>query len=155
MGYNKAWARLSQVVHGNVSSQHMSSTLRGDYHGHPVLAMIRRGGQDTLDVFSVEIPAGPGGRGWEIAYRSEQLLGRETWRVSTKDPALQSKLDAAGVATRFRDWPEHTSVHYDAAQGVLVLREEIFAPSSEHFKAQLDLLESLAEMNRRLNAGRG
>ncbi len=149
--YNKAWAPLLKVVHGTVKSQHMTSTLSGDYHGHPVRATISRGGQDLPDKFAVEIPAGKGGRDWELAHRSEKLLGPETWRAFTKDPALQGRLDAANVAARLQNWPGHTVVRYDARRGALTLEEEIFSPPAEHFKAQLGLLESLVDVNRQLN----
>jgi hypothetical protein len=86
-----------------------------------------------------------------MAYRSEQLPGRETWRASTKDPALQSKLLAANVAASLQNWPQHAEVLCDATRGTLAVREEIFAPTLEHFKAQLTLLEWLAEVNRQLN----
>ena len=83
--------------------------MSGSYHGHPVTATIRRGSRDKPDTFSVEMAIRPGGRDWEIAYRSEQLPGRETWRASTMDPALQSKLLAANVSASLQNWPQHTS----------------------------------------------
>ena len=33
----------------------------------------------------------------------------------------------------------------------MTVREDILAPTAEHFKAQLELLEWLAEVNRQLN----
>jgi len=149
--YHKAWAPLLRVVNGTVKSQRRTSTLSGDYRGHPVGARISKGGRNVPDKFSVEVPAGQGGRDWELAHRSEKLLGPESWRVFTKDPALQAKMEAAGVPTTLKDWPEHTAVRYDAAKGTLTLTEEIFSPQPGHFKSQLDLLDWLAEVNRQLN----
>lgn len=149
--YNKAWAPLLKVVHGTVKSKHMTSTMSGEYQGHPVRATIARGGQDLPDKFSVEIPTDKAGRDWQLAHRSEKLLGPESWRVFTKDPALQAKMEAAGVATTLKDWPGHTTIRYDAARGTLTLTEDIFSPTAVHFKSQLDLLEWMVEVNRQLN----
>jgi hypothetical protein len=150
-GLTRTWTPLLQVVHGTVTSRHLTSTLSGEYHGYPVLATISRGGQDTPDVFSVEIPAGPGGRDWGIAHRSEKMLGPETWRPFTKDPALQTRLTSAGAAAHFQAWPKHAQVQYDAARGKLAMREEILAPTPEHFREQLNMLEWLAEVNADVN----
>ncbi len=150
-GFNKAWAPLRRLVPGTVKSRRRSSTLSGKYQDHPVRATITRGKHDEADCFSVEIPVGTGGRDWELAHRSEKLLGPESWRVFTKDPALEAKMEAAGVAATLKDWPDHTTVRYDSARGTLTLLEPISSPPAARFKAQLDLLEWLAEVNRRLN----
>ena len=105
-GFTKAWTPLLQVVHGTVKSRDMTSKLTGEYHGHPVVATITRGGQDTPDVYTIEMPAGPGGRDWEIAHRSENFLGSEMWRVFTTDPALQGRLTAERAGSPIPDMAE-------------------------------------------------
>ena len=150
-GYRKAWAPLAPVIHGHFTGRRWLTTMSGEYGGRPVTAHISRGGEDFPDLFTVRMHVPVGGRDRELAHRSEKFLGPESWRVFTKDPALQEKLNAAGVPSRLRNWPEQTVVEYIAGQGALELREEMLAPSAKHFKAQLDLLDALAAVNRELN----
>ncbi len=146
----KGWSPLISLVRGKVKKRRKESTMTGSYHGHAVTARLSNGA-DTPPEFVVQMPLGSGGRDWQISRRSEKLLGPETWRVSTKDPALQARLEAANVVVWLRNWPSQTAVSYDAAQGILTVKEDGPLPSAEHFSAQLELLEALAEMNRKVN----
>ncbi len=150
-GYRRAWKRLVPVIGGNVQTDKNISTLTGEYRGRPIFARISAGGALTAHSFCIVTPAGPGGRDWEIAHRSERLLGPETWRAFTKDPALQSRLQAARVPERFRGWPASTTVSYDARRGTLSLTEAASPPTVGHFRAQLDVLQAMLEVNREMN----
>ncbi len=149
--YSKTCKKLGPVVGGKIQHDKTAGTLTGEYRGHPVVARFPRELAQASNTFHVTIPAGPGGRDWEIAHRSEKLLGPESWRAFTKDPALQSRLEAARVPERFQGWPRSTVVVYDARRGTLSLAEQFSAPSADHFRAQLDVLEAMLQVNRDLN----
>ncbi len=152
-GYRRAWKPLVRVVDGVVQTDKTDSTLTGEYRGHAILARISNGSAQGAITFHIVTPAGPGGRDWEIAHRSEKLLGPETWRAFTQDPALQQRIESARVPERFQGWPKSTTVSYDSRRGTLSLSEEGAAPSGDHFRAQLEVLEAMLEVNREMNAG--
>lgn len=149
----RAWKRLVRVIDGEIKTEKKISTLNGKYHGLPVFARVSVQAAETPPSVYIVVPAGPGGQDWEIAHRSEKLLGPETWRAFSKDPALHDRLEGARVPERLQGWPTSTTVRYEARRGVLSLEEEFTAPSAEHFRAQLDALETMRKVNREMNAG--
>jgi hypothetical protein len=149
--YSRAWAPLQRVVRGKLKHERNASKLIGTYQDQPLMATIARGGKDLPDTFTIEMPGHKGGRDWEVAHRSEKMLGPEGWRLFTKDPALQARMEAAGIPACMRDWPEHVVVRYDSARGMLSLTEQIFAPPEAHFRAQLGLLQAFDEVNGQVN----
>jgi hypothetical protein len=150
-GFNEAWAPLLPVIQGSVKSRGTRSTMTGSYHDHPVTASMWRGGADMPATFAVQIPVAPGGRDWAITHGSEKMLGPQAWRPFTKDPALQARLEASKVVEPLQGFPDDMVVQYDGRQGMLSVEEQIEAPSVDHFKALLKLLEWLADVNRQLN----
>jgi len=150
-GFERVWKPLIPVVRGKVKNGRSESTMTGDYRGRPVTASLRRGEADQPLAFSLQMPVGSSGRDWEVSRRSEQLLGPEAWRPYTQDPALQARLESVNVAGMLRNWPNDTVVRYDARQGILTLCQQAFNQSAGNFKATLNLLESLAEVNRQVN----
>ncbi|HTP01988.1 MAG TPA: hypothetical protein VMJ64_11495 [Anaerolineales bacterium] len=148
--FRKTWQPLMRLVKGKASRRRGQVTLSGKYHDHEVVASLVAG-DGAAPIFSVHIPAETGGRNWEISRRSERLLGPERWRASSKDPAIQMRLEEANVAGWLQNWPPQTVVCYDAARGMLMLSQNGPAPSAEGFRAQLELLEALADVNRQIN----
>lgn len=149
----RAWKRLVQVIDGQIKSERRIRTLTGQYRGHPVIARVPEVAGGVPAPFFIVVPAGPGGQDWEIAYRSEKLLGPETWRAFSKDPALHDWLEGARIPERLQGWPKSTIIRYEARRGSLCLGEDFSAPSAEHFRAQLDVLEAMLEVNREMNGG--
>jgi hypothetical protein len=151
-GSRRSWQRLVRVIDGEIKTEKKIRTLTGRYHGHPVIARVSDGAGEAPAPFFVVVPAGPGGQDWEIAHRSEKLLGPETWRAFSKDPALHERLEGARIPERLQGWPKSTTIRYEARRGTLSLGEDLSKTSAEHFRAQLDVLEAMLEVNREMNA---
>ena len=70
-----------------------------------------------------------------------------------QDPALHDRLEEARIPERLQGWPRSTTIRYEARRGTLSLGEDFSAPSPEHFRAQLDVLEAMRDINREMNGG--
>lgn len=152
-GSRKGWKSLVHVIDGEMKTDKKVRTLTGKYRGHSVFAQISGPGAKTLQPFYLVVPAGPGGQDWEIAHRSEKLLGPEAWRAFSKDPALHDRLEDARIPALLQGWPRSTTIRYEAQRGMLSLGEDVSTPSPEHFRAQLDALEAMLDVNREMNGG--
>lgn len=152
-GGRRGWKSLVRVIDGEMKTEKKVRTLTGKYRGHTVIAQILNQGTETPQACYVVVPAGPGGQDWEISHRSEKLLGREAWRAFSKDPALHDRLEEARIPERLQGWPRSTTIRYEARRGTLSLGEDFSAPSPEHFRAQLDVLEAMRDVNREMNEG--
>lgn len=150
-GARMGWKSLVRVIDGEMKLEKKLRTLTGKYRGHPVMARISEPGSATPQAFYIVVPAGPGGQDWEIAHRSEKLLGPETWRAFSKDPALHDRLEGARIPERLQGWPRSTTIRYEARRGTLSLGEDFSTPSAGHFRAQLDVLEVMLDVNREMN----
>ena len=113
--------------------------------------------------YSLTITPGRWGKDWEARYGVEGMLdlfGPKSWHIDTEDEALKQRLIDSGVITTLQNWAEHPTavwVVWDAKKGSLnhIIKVDFywFGPSPEQFKAQLDLVNHLLEINKRANVG--
>lgn len=166
-----AWGPLVGLVNGKVTGDGggaASSWLSGTYQGRPVVAKLapnlnqHEDGGSKYNYFEVALTETPGGHDWAVEYARGALgLGRAEWRVVTKNPALQTALEAAGVIdliAPFGQPPGHfvmPTVAYDRREASLRYRADIspaVAPTPQQFGRMVGLLAQLAEINARVNA---
>ena len=153
--YAELWGRIAGLVNGTSKG----SQMIGTYMGAMVEARIKSFSDDDETTYYYELSLTPGGRGqdWSVNYGGEKLLGfgEKRWHVKAKDDALKDRLVAARVVELVAVRPQHSNVSYKAKRGVLVyhetLRSGFDVPAPEEFKAQLELLGRLAEVNRQVN----
>lgn len=155
--YAELWGRLAGLINGTSKGSRMTGT----YMGAPVEAKINavsdNDGGATSYYYELSLVQGGRGQDWSVNYGGEKLLGfgEKRWHVKTKDDALKDRLASARVVEIVAVRPQHSHVSYKAKRGALVYQETIggaFAvPAPEEFKAQLELLARLAEVNRQVN----
>ena len=153
--YAKLWGRIAGLVNGTSKGSRMTGT----YQGAPVEAEIKMFSDDDETTYFYKLSLTPGGRGqdWSVRYGGEKLFGsgEKHWHVKTKDDALKDRLVAARVLELVAVRPQHCEVKYKAKLGMLVYQESARnardVPAPEQFKAQLELLARLAEINRQVN----
>jgi hypothetical protein len=153
--YAKLWGRIAGLVNGTSKGSRMTGT----YQGTQVNAELKPIFDDDETTYYYELSMTPGGRGqdWSVRYGGEKLFGsgKQHWHVKTKDDALKGRLVAAHVLELVAVRPQHTEVKYKAKLGMLVYQESARnardVPAPEQFKAQLELLARLADVNRQVN----
>lgn len=153
--YAKLWGRIAGLVNGTSHG----SRMMGTYQGAPVEAEIKMFSDDDETTYYYKLSMTPGGRGqdWSVRYGGEKLFGsgEQRWHVKTKDGALKDRLVAARVLELVAVRPQHTEVKYKAKLGMLVYQEAargaFDVPAPEEFKAQLELLARLVDVNRQVN----
>jgi hypothetical protein len=153
--YAELWGRIAGLVNGTWKG----SRMVGTYEGALVEAEIKSISGDDETTYYYELSMTPGGRGqdWSVKYGGEKLLGfgEQRWHVKAKDDALKDRLVAARVLELMAVRPQHNEVKYKAKPGTLVYQETargaFGVPAPEDFKAQLELLARLADVNRQVN----
>lgn len=153
--YHKLWAPLIPLVHGAAQG----SRLSGNYAGMPVTARIAGAGEETPAYhYELTMTPGPSGVDWSLAYTGEKFLGTgaKTWRIKTKDEELCRRLADAGATAAIQAWADQPEIAYKSKSGTLHYWQGVAGmgdvPSPDALQAQLDLLASLAKINKQVNA---
>ena len=153
--YGKLWGPLAALVSGKAQG----SRLSGTYRGMPVAARITGGGEDTPYYYELTMTPGPSPQDWSLGFTGEKFLGTGTkaWRVRSKDDGLQRRLTDAGAALAVQDLAGQPDITFKGKNGVLTYRTQTNGafdiPTVDQFKAQLDLLAQLSELNGKANVG--
>lgn len=166
-----AWGPLVGLVNGQVTGDGggaASSWLSGTYQGRPIVAKLapnlnqHEDGGSKYNYFEVALTETPGAHDWAVEYAHRVLgLGRAEWRVVTKNPTLQTALEAAGVidlVAPFGQPPGHfvmPTVAYNHREASLRYRADIspaVAPTPQQFEQMMALLVRLAAVNAQVNA---
>ncbi len=162
--------RIAEVIDGVLVGHHQ---LRGRYGAHPAEVTLEAMdfGGTTPSSLEVALMIAPGGADWRATFGC--LPGaRKTkgWYVASRDRVLAEQLTQLGVLTLLRHRycsvgqrceaelgaPE---VRYSAGSGRLCYFVRVAGGTmtttftSEHFRAQLDLLTRLGTLDARANAG--
>ncbi len=153
--YGKLWGPLAAMINGKAQG----SRLSGTYRGMPVAARITGGGEDTPFYYELTMTPGLAPQDWALGFTGEKFLGTgaKAWRVKTKDEGLHRRLTDAGAAQAVQSLPGQPDITYKGKNGVLTYRTQTNGafdlPSADQFKAQLDLLAQLSDLNRKANTG--
>ena len=153
--YAQLWPALASMVDGTFKS----SKMTGTYNGMPVQARINAVSNDNSTEYFYELTLTPGAQGkdWALSYTGDKLLGlgEKHWHIKTKDHALEQRLSALGVIDLIEDWRGHPNVTYKSKHGILKYETRVHnafeLPAPDQFKAQLDLLARLAQINAQAN----
>jgi hypothetical protein len=148
---SRAWLPLVHIVNGTLERKYMSAILRGTYQGHPIQATLIVGGAEDADTFRIEMTTDSRGTNWSVRYGSEKLFGKDQWYVRTSNDRLQQGLAQSGVLAEMQRWDSHPTVSYQAQPGLLVYEEKGSVAKPERFRAQLDLLLRLVQINQHVN----
>lgn len=133
--------------------------MTGAYNGMPVQARINAVSSDDSTEYFYELTLTPGAQGkdWALSYTGDKMLGlgAKSWHIKTKDEALQQRLASLGVLDTIQQWPSTPEIVHKARPGTLKYEQQVnsmFAlPAPDQFKAQLDLLARLAQINAQAN----
>lgn len=153
--YGRLWGPLAALVNGKAQS----SRLAGTYRGMPVAARITGGGEDTPYYYELTMTPGPSPQDWSLGYTGEKFLGSGTkaWRVKSKDDGLQRRLNDAGASLAVQSLTGQPDITFKGKNGILTYRTQTNGafdlPTADQFKAQLDLLAQLSELNGKANTG--
>lgn len=158
--YDQLWPSLAPLVNGTAKG----NTLSGTYNGMPVQARVKTvSDSDNSTEYYYELALTQAGQGkdWALNYGGDKLLGmgKKAWHVKTRDEALKQRLTDAGALALVEQWPGYPDVAYKAKTGTLQYTTQVktmFAiPAPDEFRAQLDLLNNLAQINQQTNAVTG
>ena len=152
--FTKAWSPLVPIVNGTVVGDGgggSTSWLTGTWQGRRVQAIMSPGRNRYSDEsgfkyneFGVELLDVPGAQDWRIG---------EERRIETKDLSLGQRLEASGILLILEAFGAPT-VSYSRAQKRLSYSEDAgsrWIPTPEHFRAELDLMLRLAQINEQVN----
>lgn len=153
--YGKLWGPLAALINGKAQS----SRLAGTYRGMPVAARITGGGEDTPYYYELTMTPGPSPQDWSLGFTGEKFLGSgaKAWRVRSKDDGLQRRLTDAGAPLVVQNIVGQPDITFKGKNGILIYRTQTNGafdlPTADQFKAQLDLLAQLSELNGKVNSG--
>lgn len=168
--YARAWKPLLGVVQGVVlpsTGGGADSRIRGSYKGHDIFAAMApqasKGEDSRYNHFEVGIIGLQGALDWKIAHVRRLLPSGSTpdRRLETKDEALRSRLEAAGIVRIVEalgimpDAPDPPA-SYSMAQGILRIQCDCgpeWIPSEAFFVEMIETLIALARINAECNAG--
>jgi hypothetical protein len=172
--FAKAWSPLVPLVNGTVTGDGggaATSWLTGVYRGAQMRASMSpdrntssEGGGTKYNYFDVTLLDVPGARDWAVIYDTPILgFGKKGWRVKAEDAALEEDLLRSGVVEMVaRFGVPHLpasfglpAVEYRRRERTLRYSADVtpqWAPTPEHFRAQLELLLRLAEVNKEVNS---
>lgn len=176
--YSNALTPLAPIINGTFATDSLShGWLAGTYENRKVHVASTPGVNEMsstgfsnsgskayrYNAFDVEVQNVAGESDWNLTWgmhNAAQILSREqSWKFSADEALLQrlqnsdiiGELDAfAGAGVRGLP-----TVIYNARQKTLTHRDNIspnIAPSSEHFKKQLDLVLRLAQISEQINS---
>jgi hypothetical protein len=142
------WRPLLAIIGG----QSRAGRISGTYSGMPVEARIAEDG-DGASFWELSLTLPGGGADWSLTYTGQKFLGSGTkaWRIKSKDEGVPVRMGDAGALDLVRQWPTYPEIDYKAKTGLLSYRENVggpyAVPAPDAFRAQLDLLVKLAELN--------
>ncbi len=161
---------IAEVIDGVVVDHHQ---LRGRYGTHPAEVILSAGSFNGTTPSSLEVALmiAPGGADWHATFG--RLLGaRRTkgWYVQSDDRVVAEQLTQLGVPTLIQHRYDSVGQRYEAKRGAPEVRYSAESGrlryfvyvaggrltttfTSEHFRAQLDLLTRLSTLDARVNAG--
>ncbi len=163
--------RIAEVIDGVVVGHHQ---LRGRYGAHPAevtLTAMGMGVTSPPSSLEVALMIAPGGADWLATFgRLPGARKTKGWYVASRDRVLAEQLTQLGVLTLLQHryysvgqrWETELwapEVRYSAESGRLRYFVRVAGGrltttfTSEHFRAQLDLLTRLGTLDARANAG--
>lgn len=156
---NAKYAELWPPLASQVSGTYKSSKMNGSYEGRPIQARINSTSDDnsTTYLYELALTAAPQGKDWALSYTGDKLLGmgQKSWHVKTKDDLLKQRLIDAGAPALVERWDSYPQVSYKAKSGTLKYEQQVGGmhalPAPEQFKAQLELMSRMAQLNSQVN----
>lgn len=168
---SEAWAGrvlapLAPILGGGAKLS--AGSLRGSYQGIELRAFYAKDKNDRWDsenstgfnAFYIEAMGLPGQKDWSIKFHVSGLLGQGPKKlvIHTADQGLAERLAQTGVieavsrvSTPSEDF---VTVAYDARRKALTYTDDVSpksVPAGEQFRAQLDLVIRLVEINAVVN----
>lgn len=161
---------IAEVIDGVVADHHQ---LRGRYGTHPAEVILSAGSFNGTTPSSLEVALmiAPGGADWHATFgRLPGARRTKGWYVQSDDRVVAEQLTQLGVLTLLQHrygsvgqrWETELGapeVRYSAESGRLRYFVNVAGGrltttfTSEHFRAQLDLLTRLSTLDARVNAG--
>ena len=148
---SRTWEPLVPIVKGTLKRIYGSAELRGTYGERAIFATRILGGAEDPDRFRIEMSTISHGADWLIRYGSERLFGKDQWYLEAGHETLRQRLEQSDILATMQRWESHPTISYQTNSGVLTYEEEGQVPSPEHFRAQLELLFHLAQINEQVN----
>jgi hypothetical protein len=179
MRFVKAWQPLVPIIGGSIRGDGggaATSWLSGTYKGKDVHASMSPNANDSgrsgstmtgfaFNAFELILRDVPGTQDWSITYHIPLLGGAgQEWRISTKDTALQERLQAQGIVNLVASlgYPSAAAVgaglpvlRYTAREAQLHYREDAgseWLPTPDRFREELETLLRVASINAQVNA---
>lgn len=166
--FAKAWTPLLPIISGKITQDGggaATSWLTGTYQGRRVQASMvpdrnRYSGESgsRYNHFEVALLEVSGLQDWSVVYKTPVLgFGEYGWRIQTPDKALEARLLAAGVLQVVARLQCDT-LEYKAKAQRLTCEQDItpqWVPTPERFRADLELLILLAQVNEKVNIAEG
>ena len=152
-GGEDVWAQVSAIIGG---TRHRAKLI-GSYEGRPVEVFIQDEGYEMTSYRYYLIMKVPmRGYDWTIDYGEFSFLNpTKSWHIKSGDEAIRQRLREAGAVELVEQDRWRPKVRYRADRGTLeyarFVVEADSVPAPDEFKAQLDLLARLADMNEELN----
>lgn len=162
--FAKAWVPLLPIINGTITDDGggaATSWLTGTYQGRRVRASMtpernRYSGESDpkYNHFDVALLDVPGRQDWRVMYKTPVLgFGEYGWRIQTQDKTLEARLQAAGVLQQVAQL-QCDALEYKTKAQTLTYEQDLtpqWVPTPERFRADLELLILLAQVNEQVN----
>ncbi|GAB3327961.1 hypothetical protein GCM10027299_29320 [Larkinella ripae] len=168
--FRRIMAPLAPIVNGKIDGDFNKGWMEGQYRGRTFwMVMFPKrnvySGESGFkyNSFTITLKEEPGQHDWSLNYGNANLLdafrGKQQWYVVTENATLRHRLEnpalIAELEATVQGWGQGRIVAYTRSNASLAYEADVsprLIPTEEQFRAKLDLLLRLAEINAQTNS---